>query len=241
LYSLDILHPEIFLDGCSATLAVISLGLGEFLFLQVFRKKKHYSLIFEGAVLAAAGIAGETLASEGYSGGGYILLELILAVVLIVSTLRGKPWLSGQMKRLTGFSTGSEFTGNVSMIMGLLFLTHGMLLAVLMMLGGSVPILPAVVSFIVFYSVAVFVLKRKQKGRNIRNEPHLLKGDEGRFVLELAGEKLGSMDLTPGSVSLVAGVEISDGCEVYSFLEVLEQYLKGKGMQSWNNHEILLW
>lgn len=239
------LASDIFLDGCIAALAVFSLGLGEFLFLLVFRNSKHPSLIMEGAVLAAAGLAGDMLGDRGYSGAGYVILELILAGVLLVSTARGKPWLASQMKRFSGFSTDREFSGEMSMVMGLLFLTHGVFLTIMIVLQGRVPVLPAIFSFVVLYAIVFFILRRKQMEKNIRNEPHLLKSDEGKLILELSGEKIGSMVLKPGSVSIVTEVEIAENCEVYEFLEILEKCLKHQGCRAvrfaaWDGDELHL-
>ena len=239
------LASDIFLDGYVAALAVFSLGLGEFLFLQLFQKKKHYAIIAEGAVLAAAGLTGDMLGTRGYSGAGYVLLELILAGVMLVSTARGKPWLASQMKRISGFSTGREFSGEISVVMGLLFLSHGILLTILIVLEGRVPVLPAILSFVVLYAAAVTILRRKQREKSIRDEPRLLNGDEEKLILELAGERLGSMALQPGAVSIVKEVQIAENCEVHEFLEALERFLKHKGCRAvrfaaWDKDELPL-
>lgn len=239
------LAADIFLDGYIAALAVFSLGSGEFLFLQLFCKKKHPALILEGAVLASAGLAGYKLAAMGYSGAGYVILELILAGVLLVSTARGKPWLASQMKRFSGFSTGREFSGEMSIVMGLLFLSHGILLTIMIVLQRRVPVLTAILSFVVLYGAAVFILRRKQREKSIKNEPRLLKGDGEKLILELAGEKLGRMVLKPGAATIVTDVEIAENCEVHEFLETLEKFLKHQGCKAirfavWDGDELPL-
>lgn len=239
------LAADIFLDGYTAALAVFALGLGEFLFLLVFRGTKHPSLILEGTVLASAGLAGGMLATRGYIGAGYVLLELILAGVLLVSTAKGKPWLASQMKRIAGFSADREFSGEMSIVMGLLFLVHGILLAILIVLKGNVPVIPAVLSFGVLYVLAIFYLRKKQRKRNKRNTPRLMKGDEGKLILELSGEKLGSMVLKPGAVTIVTEVEITENLQIHKFLETLERYLKYQGCRAvrfpiWDGDELTL-
>ncbi len=239
------LAADIFLDGYTAALAVFALGLGEFAFLLVFRGTKHPVVILEGAVLASAGLAGEMFAIRGYSGAGYVLLELILAGVLLVSTARGKPWLASQMKRVAGFSAGREFSVEMSIVMGLVFLSHGILLAVLIVLKGSVPVLTAILSFIVLYLLAIFHLRIKQRRRSEKYVPSLVKGDEGKLILELSGEKLGSMVLKPGAVTIVTDVEIAENLPVHKFLETLERYLKYQGCRAvrftvWDGDEITL-
>jgi len=226
------LTADIFLRGYTAALAVFSLGLGEFLFLKVFRNKKHPALILEGAVLAAAGLAGEKLAVLGYSGAGYVILELILAGALLVSTARGKPWLASQMKRFSGFSAGREFSAQMSVLMGLLFLTHGIFLVVLISLTGRVPAIPAILSFAVLYLLGILYMRKKQKTVSERNAPVLLKGDEGEVILELSGEKLGTMMMQPGAVTIVGKTEITEDREVHEFLEALERYLKHRGCKA---------
>ena len=236
---------DIFLDGYTAALAVFALGLGEFIFLLVFRGTKHPALIMEGAVLASAGLAGEMLAGQGYAGAGYVLLELILAGVLLISTARGKPWLASQMKRVAGFSAGREFSVEMSIIMGLVFLSHGILLAILIVLKGSTPIIPAILSFGVLYALAVFYLRVKQRKRSEEFTPRLVEGDEGKLILELSGEKLGSMMLKPGAVTIVTDVEIAENLPVHKFLETLERYLKYQSCRAvrftvWDGDDITL-
>jgi len=239
------LASDIFLDGYVAALAVFSLGFGEFLFLMVFRGKRQLSLILEGAVLAAAGLGGDRLAALGYRDAGYVILELVLAAVLLVSTAKGKPWLSTQMKKITGFSAGREFSGEMSTVMGFLFLAHGTLLAVLVILQGRVAVIPAVFSFFVLYAAALFIIRRKQREKSIRNEPRLLKGDEGKVILELAGEKLGSLVLKPGAVSIVTEVEIDGNHQAHELLTALETFLKHRGCRAvrftvWEDDELPL-
>jgi len=239
------LAADIFLGGYTAALAVFALGLGEFLFLLVFRGTKHPALILEGAVLASAGLAGEMLAALGYSGAGYVLLELILAGVLLISTARGKPWLASQMKRVTGFSAGREFSGEMSIVMGLVFLSHGILLAILIVLRGSVPVILAILTFVVLYLLAVFHLRIKQRRRSRESAPRLVKGEEDRMFLEISGERLGSMTLKPGAVTIVTDVEIAENLQVHKFLETLERYLKYQGCRAvrftvWDGDEITL-
>ncbi len=239
------LAADIILDGYIAALAVFSLGVGEFLFLLILRGKRHASLILEGAVLAAAGLAGDKLAVLGYRGTGYVLLELILAGVLLVSTARGKPWLSSQMKRFVGFSTDAEFSGKMSLVMGLLFFAHGVFLAVIIVLKGKVLLLPAILSFAVLYSLAIVYIRKHQRSRRVKSAPGLLKGDDGKLVLIFAGRKVGSMMLQPGVAAIVTDVEIALDREAHEFLEILETYLKLNGCRAlrfpvWSGDEMTL-
>jgi hypothetical protein len=239
------LAADFLFSGFTAAIAVFSLGLGEFLFLLVFRKSIHPVLIMEGAVLAAAGLAGDWLAGQGYGGAGYVLLELILSGVLLISTARGKPWLDMQMKRITGVSAGSGISGEISRIMGLLFLLHGSFLAVLTLTKGRIEVVPAILSFILLYLLSIVYLRKKQRQRIVKNAPRLLKTDDGKIVIELAGRELGRMLLQPGAVSVATEIEISDECQIHTFLENVELYLKARGCRAlrfpaWEGDELPL-
>ncbi len=226
------LAADIFLSGYAAALLVISLGLGEFLFLLVFHGTKHPSLIIEGAVLAGAGLAGEVLAAVGYNGAGYILLEIIFASVLLISTAAGKPWLASQIKRFAGFSAGREFSRDMSVGMGYLFLTHGILLTIIMFLKGSVSVFPAALSFILLYIVTVYILRKRQQKVRILTSPQLRKGSEGEYFLEIAEDRLACLSMSIGVVTDISSVDITGGCEVHRFLESLEECLKAAGCRA---------
>ncbi len=226
------LAADIFLSGYTAALLVVSLGLGEFLFLLVFRGAKHPSLIMEGAVLAGAGLAGEVLAARGYNGAGYILLEIIFAGVLLISTAAGKPWLASQIKRFAGFSAGREFSRDMSVGMGFLFLTHSILLTIIMLLNGTVSALPAVLSFIMLYIVTVYILRKRQKKSRILTFPKLHSGGEGEYFLEIAGDRLACLSMSLGVVTDISSVDITGGCEVHRFLKSLEECLKASGCRA---------
>lgn len=239
------LAADIFLGGYKAAGAVLVLAGGEFLFFLAVRKQRHLSLLAEGAVLSALILAGERLASMGYGGGGFVLLELVLGGVLTGSALAGRPWLESQMKRLAGFSAGREFAGEASMAMGLLFLLHGSVIGSFMLAAGEVPVLPAALAFLVLYAGAVMYIRRKQRKRAVMNAPHVKVGDDGRVAFSVSGRKLGSMDVRPGPAAIVTGLELEDGVEVHRFLQAMEDYLKILGcravrLPAWNGEELVL-
>ncbi len=226
------LAADIFLSGYAAALLVISLGLGEFLFLLIFRGTRHPSLILEGAVLAGAGLAGEVLAAKGYNGAGYVLLEIIFAGVLLVSTATGKPWLASQIKRFAGFSASREFSRDMSAGMGFLFLTHSVLLTIIMFMQGSVSVLPAVLSFAMLYIVTVYILRKRQKKFRILTSPKLQNGGNGEYFLEIAGDRLAGLSMVHGVVTDISAVDITEECEMHRFLESLEECLKASGCRA---------
>ena len=226
------LAADIFLSGYAAALLVISIGLGEFLFLLVFRNEKNPVLILEGAVLAGAGLAGDALAARGYNGAGYILLEILFAGVLLISTATGKPWLASQIKRFAGFSAGKEFSRDMSAGMGFLFLTHSILLTIIIILKGSVSVFPAALSFIMLYIVTVYILRKRQKRFRILTSPQFQKSGEGEYFLEIAGNRLAVLSMSLGVVTDISAIDITEGCEVHRFLESLEECLKASGCRA---------
>lgn len=226
------LAADIFLSGYAAALLVVSLGLGEFLFLLVFRRTKHPSLILEGAVLAGAGLAGEVLAARGYNGAGYILLEIIFAGVLLITTATGKPWLASQIKRFAGFSASKEFSRDMSVGMGFLFLTHSILMTIIIFLKGSVSVFSGAFSFIMLYVITVYILRKRQRRFHILTSPQLRKDGEGEYFLEIAGDRLAGLSMSLGVVTDISAVEIIEGCEVHRFLESLEECLKSNGCRA---------
>ncbi len=69
--------------------------------------------------------------------------------------------------------------------------------------------------------------------------------DEGKLILELSGEKLGSMMLKQGAVTIVTEVEIAENLPVHKFLDTLERYLKYQGCRAvrftvWDGDDITL-
>lgn len=239
------LAAEIFLGGYVAAGAVLLLASGEFLFLLGVRKEKHLSLLAEGAVLSAVLLAGERLASMGYGGGGFVLLELVLGGVLTGSALAGRPWLESRMKRLAGFSAGREFAGEASLALGLLFLVHGIFIGILMLASGGVPVLPAALAFLVLYAGAVMYIRKSQRMRVARNTPRVTVGDDGKAALEVGGRKLGSMELHSGPAAIVTGIELEDGVKAHEFLQAMEHHLRNLGcravrLPAWNGDDLAL-
>ncbi len=239
------LAADIFLGGYLAAGAVLLLAGGEYLFFLAVRKERHLSLLAEGAVLSAVLLAGERLAAMGYGGGGFVLLELVLGGVLTGSALAGRPWLESQMKRMAGFSAGREFAGEASIAMGLLFLLHGAFAGALMLATGGVPLLPAVLAFLVLYAGAVLYIRRKQRKRAVMSAPRVTVGDDGRVTLSVSGRKLGSMEIRPGPAAIVTGLELEDGVEAHRLLQAMEHHLKILGcravrLPAWNGEELVL-
>ncbi len=239
------LAAELLLGGYAAAIAVFGLGLAEFSFVLAVSKKNHPSLILEGAVLAGIGVLGEILSRAGFTGAEYVLLELVIGGVLILSTLMGRPWLESLMKRMAGFSAGPEFAGDASIAMGALFVVHGSFMGAFLLSTGSIPVPQAILVFAVLYAAVVLCLKRRQRSRMERDTPKLSPGIDERWNLEMKGRRLGSMELRMAPAAAVSNVETADGVAVHEFLEVMERYLKSRGCRAvrftgWEGDELPL-
>ncbi len=226
------LAAEIFLSGFPAALAVFALGVAEYIFLIAVKRTSHPSLILEGAVLAGIGMAGHRLSALGYGGGEFVLLELVLGGVLIVSTLLGKPWLASQMRRISGLSAGGSFAREASMAMGSLFLLHGLFMGFFVIRTGRIPVPWAILVFAVLYIAVMKLLRVKQRNRAQIDAPGLVSLDDGRVVLVRHGRELGSMMLKPATAALVSEVQVKDGIQVQEFLESLEYLLRSRGCRA---------
>ncbi|MBN2586020.1 MAG: hypothetical protein JXA64_10355 [Candidatus Fermentibacteraceae bacterium] len=226
------LAAELLLGGYAAALAVFGLGLAEFSIVLAVRKRSHPSLILEGAVLAGTGALGEYLSRAGFPGAEFVLLELVLGGVLVVSTLMGRPWLESLMKRMAGFSAGPALAGDASIAMGAMFAVHGSFMGAFLLATGSIPVPQAILVFAVLYAAAVLWLRRRRRSRAERDTPRLTQGNDERWNLEMKGRRLGSMELRMAPAAAVDCVEIADDVEVHEFLEVMERYLKSRGCRA---------
>lgn len=223
------LAADIFMHGLAAAIFVISLGFGEFLFLRIVRKRNHPSLILEAVILSAAGMAGEMLSRLGYQGGGYIILEIVLAGILLLSTAAGKPWLASQMRRFAGFSAGDAATREISIWMGFLFLVHGVILSTMLLAGLPVRFLPSVASFVVLYLGVILILRSRLKRQSLLSVPVLRYEPDGRCSLEISGEVICTLNVDPGVITDVSELHISGDQQLHKCLETLEGYFRGKG------------
>jgi hypothetical protein len=226
------LAAEIFLRGYAAAGAVMLLGLGEYSFMLVFRKKNHPSLIVEGAVLAGIGALGVILSGAGYPGAEFVLLELILGGVLVGSTMRGRPWLATLMKRMALFPVGMEFAGDASMVIGTLFILHGTFMGAMLLVSGSIPVPLSMLVFALLYASAVFLMRRRLKGRAGKDMPVLISEEYDRMSLELAGRRLGSMELDLAPAASVSRIVIPGDVQVHELLDSLEKLLRSRGCRA---------
>jgi len=238
------LAAELLLGGTAAALAILALCTGEFLFLLIFRRDRRPSVLIEGGVLAAVSLAGTLLADIGYSGAEYILLESVLGLALLISAAAGKPWLASQMKRFAGLRPSSDRVREMSILMGLLFLAHSMILGIQLAVTGGIPLLPALGSFAVLY-IAVFTILRRRARRRFRADaPGLVPLQDGGWELRRAGDLLAVMQLEPGQIAVADCVELK-GIDAAVFLDTMEDCLRSRGsrvlrFRSWTGDTIPL-
>jgi hypothetical protein len=237
------LAAEIFLEGYAAAAAVFALGLSEYVFMLAVKRKKHPSLIVEGAVLAGTSLLGSLLARAGYPGAEFVLLELVLGGVLLGSTLIGRPWLSSLMERMPMFPMGREMAGEASIAMGLLFLAHGVLAAAALIVTGSVPIPQAVLAFAILYAITILFMRRRMGQLAGSDAPMLKPGDDDMTRLEKSGRVLGTLRLEVARATTADDVRITPGVKTHEFLDALESCLRRRGcralqLSSWEGDDL---
>jgi len=127
------LVADFFLEGITAALFVGSLGILEFLIILLITRRAMPSLIVEGFALGAIGYAGFLIAVPG---AGITILELSAGAVFLVSCLLGKPFLGGQIRKITGSGIRLSMARDMTFVFGLVFLVHGILMLLMILMGG---------------------------------------------------------------------------------------------------------
>ncbi|OPL17872.1 MAG: hypothetical protein AVO35_08315 [Candidatus Aegiribacteria sp. MLS_C] len=226
------LAADIFLEGGVAAAAVIGLSVLEFLFILVFRGERHASLLIEGVVLALVLTAGHFLASAGYPGSEYVLLEFVLGATLLVSALAGRPWLASLMRRFPGFSPEEGRLGSVSKDMGTMFLLHGAFTGAWLVLEGGIDVPVALGSFALLYLLVVIRTRSRLGHETLSGMPRLIVEDERRAVLVSGGRRLGTLEVEIGRVAIARRFRVGEGVEMHRFLADLEKALRSSGCLS---------
>jgi len=239
------LAADILLGGFAAAAAVTALGVAEYVYLRSARGANHPSLIAESLVLAAAVVAGDRLSEAGYGGAEYVLLEVLLGSVLLITSLTGRPWLHRQMMRITGLSAGGAKTGEVSRLMGGLFLVHGAFVGTLIALRTGGVILPALISFVVLYLYVGVRLRMRMSRMTAAEMPSLSESDDGSYLLEFKGETVCEFRLDRSRVAGISDLRIPRSWEIHRCLDLLETSLRSEGFRglrflSWERDTIQL-
>lgn len=223
------LVADIFLDGLTAAVAVLALGVAEFLVLLITRKEIHSALIFEALILAGAVFAGDHLSSMGYRGAQYAILEILLGGVLLATALAGRPWLASQMKRLAGMSPDAGLATGMSVIMGGMLLFHGILLAVGSVFFGGLSLPVAVGSFAALYVAAVVLLRRHTRSVQTETLPRFIRSEDEVFCLILGDTTLATMTLEGLGRVEVSHISLHCDIPVHEAVSALERALAAAG------------
>ena len=158
-------------------------------------------------------------------------LECGLGGFLLGSALRGKPWLAGKLEE-TGLKTSKPLMQEASVVLGGMFLLHGILLAVMAFLAGGVRTIPAVVAFVVLYIIALVLLRRRGRARAVQNAPRLVQTEEGRFRLMKGDLPHAEFSLDPTPRPAVYDLILEEGIAPHLVLEALESVLASAGAPS---------
>jgi hypothetical protein len=227
------LAADALLNGFAAAFAVLALGIGEFLVLLVLPGGgRHPGLIIEAAVLAGAGLLGDVLSAAGYPGAGYAVLELIMGTFLAGTALAGRPWLADKLESTAGMRTSRDLSRDASMVLGAVFVLHGMILSAMAFLAGGVSLLPAVASFALLYAGALTLLRRRVRSLNLRSAPVLSPLGDGGMELTAAGMRLALLMAWGRGRIEISGLLTSDGVPLHRVLDALESALTSTGALS---------
>ena len=221
---------DFFLDGLYAAALIVAAGVLEYLYFRFLKNAEHPSVLVEGLVLGGIVLGSGFLEQTGYEGAEFPIIELILAGVLIISTLAGTPWLEGMMKRSPGISAGIDrFT---SYCFGILFTVHGSVLAAMIIISHRIHIIPSVILFITLYVVAFIVVRKEYTKKAVLNTPILKDLADGNLELSVKGRILGVIWAEGDTVLTISRVSVEEDCKTHIFLSQLETALSIRGART---------
>jgi len=231
---------DLFWDGYASAAAGVAAGLLAFTILAVFKKGRP-GLIVEGLVFGGITALGEAV---NYPGGTLILMELVFAVVLLVSVLAGGNIIS----HVTGGIGRGLFSSRQSQILsktlGTAFLVHSLVCTVLALLG-YLEWWSGGILFVFVYLLSLRAGRSKMKNALLETLPLLVEEDYGVYRIEKLGVISGKIRL-PGQTGAVFSVEIASiNSEQHEFLKQLESVAAGLGksgiaLENWTGDEIEL-
>ena len=222
------LVADFFLEGITAALFVCSLGIVEFLIILTIAKRAMPSLLAEGLVLGAIGYAGYMIAVPG---AGITILELAAAAVFLVSCLLGKPFLGGQIRKITGSGIRLSLAKDMTFVFGLVFLVHGVLM-LLMILTGGIRTHVAVGSFAVLYIASMIWFRKKGRRDEVRSLPVLTPSGSGESALLDGGAVLGTVLVEGDRIAEVTILSVKDSIPIGKFISTLEAALSRQGCRT---------
>lgn len=218
---------DIIWDGMASAVAGAAAGLLAFLILLAL-KKKNSGLILEGLVFGGITALGELFE---YPGGTLILMELVFAVILLLSVLSGKNIIS----RMTGGLGKGLFSESqsriLSLVLGFVFLGHSLFSTILSLsghfswwLGGTI--------FFVMYFLALRVSKAAMRNAVQSSLPMILEEKEGVYRLEVDRMVTGRIRLTHETSTTAVAEIVSIESKPHEFLKQLESVMKRRGLRS---------
>ncbi|GEM_PF-1443107 len=232
------LTGDLFWDGYASAASGVAAGLLAYIILAVFKKSRP-GLIVEGLVFGGITALGEAV---NYPGGTLILMELVFAVVLLVSVLAGGDIIS----HMTGGIGRGLFSRRQSQILsttlGAAFFLHSAVCTALA-LAGKLEWWSGGILFAAVYLLSLRASRSKMKKALLETVPLLVKEQDGVYCVEKLGAISGRVRL-PEEAGIVFTVEIvSIHTEQHEFLKQLETIATGLGkpgivLKNWPGDEI---
>jgi len=222
------LVADIFLDGITAALFVGSLGILEFLIILVIAGRAMPSLLVEGFALGAIGYAGFLIAVPG---AGITILELSAGTVFLVSCLLGKPFLGGQIRKITGSGIRLSMAKDMTFVFGFVFLAHGILMLVMILTGG-VRTSIAVGIFAALYIASVIWFRKKGRREDVQRHLCLIPSDSGESILSIGDSVLGKVRVKGDRIAEVVILSTEDSITIGKFISALEAALSRAGCRT---------
>lgn len=216
-------------DGIASAAAGAAAGFLAFLILLLFKKKKP-GLIIEGLLFGSITALGELV---DYPGGTLILMELVFAVILLVSVLSGKDIISRMAGGLGKGLFSEQQSRILSVTLGSVFLFHSALCTILALLGFFSWLIGGILFFVTY--LLGLQMSRAGMKRAVRDSlPVLLEEKEGIYRLELRGLISGKIRLTSETGITVIAEIVSIESKPHEFLNQLETVMKRRGMRSFS-------
>ncbi|RKZ01222.1 hypothetical protein DRQ21_11075 [Candidatus Fermentibacteria bacterium] len=234
------LTGDLFWNGYASAAAGAAAGLFAFVILLAFKKNRP-GLIVEGFVFGGITALGEAV---NYPGGTLILMELVFAVVLLVSVITGGDIIS----HLTGGIGRGLFSRRQSQILsttlGAAFLLHSVVCTVLAMFG-NLELWSGGILFAAVYLLSLRASRSKMKKAVLETLPLLVEEQDGVYRVEKLGAITGRIRLIERTGAFFSAEIVSINTEQYEFLKQLETIAAGMGkpgisLGNWTGDEIEL-
>ncbi len=231
---------DILWDGLASAAAGVAAGLLSFILLLAFRKKKP-GLIIEGLIFGGITALGDLVK---YPGGTLILMELVFAVILLVSILSRRNILAGMAGGLGKGLFSDQQYRILTRTLGYVFLIHSLVCTILAVLGFLNKQFGGIL-FLVVYLLALKLSKSGMKNAVLDSLPVLMEEEEGVYRLETNGLISGRLRLADETSTTVTARIVSLESQPHEFLLKLEIAMKRRGIRgltidSWNWDEIEL-